>query len=617
MNPSDKNKLKTYTRRATMVSGGMLLLSSALVGRMYYLQVVSRSRYELLAEQNRISMRLLAPTRGEILDRFDRPLALSTTDYQINVIPEETEELTDTLNALTQYIPISDDDYKRIVKAVAKQRSFLPVSVARNLDWKTFSSLNVNMPDLPGIQPDVGTTRYYPEKEDVAHLVGYVGPVSENELTDDPLLELPEFKIGKNGIEKTLDLKLRGSAGNSQVEVNFLGRVIRELSRRDSLPGEQTNLTIDLDIQKFCAQRVRDESAAIVVMDIFNGEILAMASTPGFDPNDFNVGISQKKWNSLMADKRNPLTNKAVSGQYSPGSTFKMIVALAGLEAGIISENDKVFCNGQYRIGKRIAHCWRKGGHGRLSVVEAISQSCDVFFYDLSLKVGIEKIHDMAARLGIGKKFDIGIMSERAGINPNSAWKFGAHGEKWQGGDTANVGIGQGYVSTTPLQLAVMTSRLVNGGLNIFPKIIKEDENQYPLPTSLGLSKENLNIVLQGMSDVYNHPRGTAFPYRSRKKEYKLGGKTGTTQVRRISTAERQGGVIKNEDKLWEERDHALFVGYGPVESPRYAVSVLVEHGGGGSTVSSPIARDILEYVLENDPSKKLLDNTVVAENSK
>lgn len=607
MQPSDKNKLKMYTRRATLLSGGMMLLSSALVGRMYYLQVTSRSQYELLAERNRISMRLLAPKRGEIIDRYGRPIATSTTDYRVNVIPEETEELQETLKSLGQYIPISARDNERIVKAAKKQRSFLPISVASNLDWKTFSNVNVNMPDLPGIQPDVGTSRFYPERELAAHLIGYVGAVSEEEVAEDqdPLLELPEFKIGKNGIEKVLDDRLRGSAGNSKVEVNVLGRVIRELSRQDSIVGEDVRLTIDLEIQKFAANRVRDESAAIIVMDVHTGELLGMASTPSFDPNDFNGGISQIKWDSLRGDIRKPLTNKTVSGQYSPGSTFKMIVALAALEEGIVTSEETKYCGARLPIGNRVFHCWNKNGHGNINVIQALAQSCDIYFYRLALEVGIERIHDMAAKFGMGERFNIGIMSEARGINPNNEWKMGRTGERWQGGDTANAGIGQGFVSATPLQLAVMGARMVNGGKKIMPKIFFSDEVDTEIVEDMGISQENLTIVLKGMEDVYNHPRGTAFSHRSRGKEYTIGGKTGTTQVTRISTAERQSGVIKNEDKEWIGRDHALFVGYGPVENPKYAVSVLVEHGGGGSSVASPIARDILEYVLDRDIAKQ------------
>lgn len=602
MKPSDKNKLKMYTRRASLISGGMMLLSSALVGRMYYLQVTSRSKYELLAEQNRISMRLLAPTRGDIVDRYGRPIATSTTDYRVNVIPEETEELQGTLNALKAYIPISKRANDRIHKAAKRQRSFVPISVANNLDWKTFSNLNVNMPDLPGIQPDVGTTRHYPEREMAAHIIGYVGSVSEEELTGDPLLEMPDFKIGKNGIEKILDEKLRGSAGNSQVEVNVLGRMIRELSRQDSISGDAARLTIDIEMQKFVANRVRDESAGVVVMDIHTGEILAIASTPSFDPNDFNNGISQVKWDGLRNDIRKPLINKPVSGQYSPGSTFKMIVALAALEDGLVTPEETKVCYYRYPFGDRVFHCWNRNGHGKINIVQALAQSCDVYFYRLARELGIDKIHDMAARFGIGERFNIGIMSEAKGINPNGDWKYGVVGERWQGGDTINVGIGQGYVSTTALQLAVMTSRMANGGKMVSPKIYFDEEID-DNPTDMGISPENLKVVLKGMEDVYNHQRGTGFAHRLRNKEYKLGGKSGTTQVRGISAAERQSGVIDNEDKEWIARDHGLFVAYGPVENPKYAVSVLIEHGGGGSA-AAPVARDILEFVIDQGHKK-------------
>ncbi|MDC1090735.1 penicillin-binding protein 2 [Emcibacteraceae bacterium] len=602
MKPSDKNKLKMYTRRASLISGGMMLLSSALVGCMYYLQVTSRDKYKLLAEQNRISMRLLAPTRGDIIDRYGRPIATSTTDYRVNVIPEETEELQETLNALEAYIPISKRDNERIHKAAKRQRSFVPISVANNLDWKTFSNLNVNMPDLPGIQPDAGKTRFYPERELAAHIIGYVGSVSEEELTGDPLLEMPNFKIGKNGIERILDEKLRGSAGSSQVEVNVLGRMIRELSRQDSTPGDAARLTIDIEMQKFVSNRVRDESAGVVVMDIHSGEILAIASTPSFDPNDFNNGISQVKWDALRNDIRKPLINKPVSGQYSPGSTFKMIVALAALEDGLVTPEETKACYYRYPFGDRVFHCWNRNGHGKINIVQALAQSCDVYFYRLARELGIDKIHDMAARFGIGERFNIGIMSEAKGINPNGDWKYGAVGERWQGGDTINVGIGQGYVSTTALQLAVMTSRMANGGKMVMPKIYFDEENNN-LPQDMGISSENLNIVLKGMEDAYNHRRGTGFAHRLRNKDYKLGGKSGTTQVRGISAAERQSGVIDNKDKEWIARDHGLFVAYGPVENPKYAVSVLIEHGGGGST-AAPVARDILEFAIDQDTER-------------
>ncbi|MBT5766836.1 MAG: penicillin-binding protein 2, partial [Kordiimonadaceae bacterium] len=340
----------------------------------------------------------------------------------------------------------------------------------------------------------------------------------------------------------------------------------------------------------------------VVVMDIHSGEILAIASTPSFDPNDFNNGISQVKWDALRNDIRKPLINKPVSGQYSPGSTFKMIVALAALEDGLVTPEETKACYYRYPFGDRVFHCWNRNGHGKINIVQALAQSCDVYFYRLARELGIDKIHDMAARFGIGERFNIGIMSEAKGINPNGDWKYGAVGERWQGGDTINVGIGQGYVSTTALQLAVMTSRMANGGKMVTPKFYFDEENNN-LPQDMGISSENLNIVLKGMEDAYNHRRGTGFAHRLRNKDYKLGGKSGTTQVRGISAAERQSGVIDNKDKEWIARDHGLFVAYGPVENPKYAVSVLIEHGGGGSA-AAPVARDILEFAIDQDTER-------------
>ena len=604
MSQSDDLKYKIYTRRASMIAGGMMVLSSALIGRMYYLQVVGRSQYELLADENRISLRLLQPERGKILDRYGNLLAGNRVDYRVNLIPEQADNVEATLASLSELVTLSDRDYRRILKAIKRQRSFLPVAVAQNLDWETFANVNVNIPDLPGIQPDVGTTRYYPEKGYLAHLVGYVGSVSEKDLgrSDDPLLELPGFKIGKNGMELELESRLRGQAGNSRVEVNALGRVIRELSRQDSTPGEDVRLTIDLELQKFAAERVRDQSAAVVVMDVHNGDIRAIASTPAFDPNDFNFGISQKKWDELRSDIRHPLVNKTVSGAYPPGSTFKMVVALAALEAGVIDDAEEIFCNGKYKLGNHTFHCWKKFGHGKVDLAHAIAGSCDVYFYEVAGRVGIDKIQEVAHRFGLGKSFDIGIPGEVDGLIPSQGWKYATQGVKWQGGDTANAGIGQGYVLATPLQLAVMTSRMVNGGYAVKPRIIVPPTEDTPVPPEkIPVSRAHLDLVNKGMSMVVNDPKGTAHYYVSHAASYSMGGKTGTSQVRRISKAERDEGIRKYDEKPWIEREHALFVGYGPLEAPRYAVSVLVEHGGGGASAASPIAADVMRYIQEND----------------
>ncbi|PHZ85677.1 penicillin-binding protein 2 [Paremcibacter congregatus] len=603
--PADDLKYKLFTRRASLLSGGMLVLTSGLVGRLYYLQVVNQSQYKLLADKNRISLRLLAPERGKILDRNGLDLAINRTDYRVNLIPEQTENVEQTLDALNAILPISERQRKRILRAVKRQRGFLPVMVAENLDWDTFARVNINIPDLPGIQPDMGITRYYPEKDLLAHIVGYVASVNEREIGEDPLLELPGFKIGKNGMERVLDQRLRGKAGNSKVEVNVMGRVIRELNRNDSQPGDTLHLTIDRDIQKFTADRVRDESAAVVVIDVHSGELLALTSTPAYDPNDFNLGISQKKYDVLLGDARKPLINKAVQGVYPPGSTFKMIVALAALEAGVIDKDETIFCNSRYKIGNTVKHCWKRTGHGHVSMVEAIAGSCDVYFYEIAGRVGIDKIHEMAARFGLGRKFGIDIPGEKDGINPSKGWKMATRGQRWQGGDTANVGIGQGAVLVTPLQLAVMIARLVNGGRAIKPSILIADREDKPQePEKIPFNPANMKVIHEGMMAVVNKQFGVAFAQRIREEGMSYGGKTGSAQVRRISKAERDVRVRKNEEKPWIERDHALFVGYGPLENPRYAVSVIVEHGGGGSSKAAPIAKDVLKYMFEQDKAE-------------
>ncbi|MCF8474800.1 MAG: penicillin-binding protein 2 [Emcibacter sp.] len=598
----DNEKYKLFTRRAGLISGGMLVLSSAIIGRMYFLQVVSQSQYKLLADRNRISLRLLAPQRGNILDRNGHELAINRTDYRVNIIPEQTEDVEKTLEALSLILPIQEWQKRRILSAVKKQRAFLPVTVAENLDWETFARLNVNMPDLPGVIPDMGITRYYPEKDTLAHIVGYVSSVNEQEIGEDPLLELPGFKIGKNGMERILDQRLRGKAGNSKVEVNVMGRAIRELSRNDSVPGDTLNLTIDRDIQNFTADFIRDESAAVVVMDVHTGDVLALVSTPSFDPNDFNLGISQKKYDALLHDARHPLTNKTIQGEYPPGSTIKMLIALGALEAGVINEDEKIFCNSKYHIGDTIKYCWKREGHGHVNMVEAIAGSCDVYFYEVARRLGIDRIHKIFDRFGLGNKFDINIPGEKSGLNPSKGWKMATRGVGWQGGDTLNVGIGQGDVLVTPLQLCVMTSRLVNGGKAVLPKILLSETNETEDKIEkMPYTSRHIDVVLKGMEAVINKPFGVAYAQRMRQNDMSFGGKTGSAQVRRISKTERDDGVRKNEEKPWRERDHALFVGYGPLENPRYAVSVIVEHGGGGSKKAAPIAKNVLEYMFSRE----------------
>lgn len=609
---NDNERYRGFSRRAVLLAGGKAVLLTALVGRMYYLQVLEADQYQMLADDNRISMRLLPPPRGRIFDRAGIPIATNRLRYRIVVIPEQVGDIEETLSALGEIIPLSDRRRRQILEQAKTSKSFLPITVSENLSWPEFAEVNIKMPGLAGAHPDAGQTRHYPDGELFAHVVGYVGAPAPEEAGDDPLLNLPGFKIGKNGIERTFDEGLRGRAGNSRIEVNAFGRVIREIARTDGVPGEDMVLTIDRGLQAFAVKRLGAQSAAAVVMDAHSGEILALASTPSFDPNAFNLGLSREYWQRLLNDPRKPLLNKCIAGQYPPGSTLKMVVALAALEAGVIDDTHRVFCNGKLKFGDNTFHCWKKRGHGRLVLIDAIAQSCDIFFYDIARRTGIDRIAAMARRFGLGAPFGIELDGEMAGLVPDKAWKLATQGVRWQQGETLIAGIGQGSFLATPLQLAVMTARLVNGGLAVTPRLTRArqlsgdgaGEATGELAT-VGVSAELLALMREAMNKVINVQGGTAFAARIRGADYKMAGKTGTAQVRRISKQEREDGLVKNKDKPWQDRDHAMFVGYVPAEAPRYVISVLVEHGGGGSKVAAPIARDILTETMTRDPSAR------------
>ncbi len=601
---TENNRFKVFSRRAAILAGTKFTLFSILAGRMYYLQVIEAEQYRMLAEENRISLRLLPPPRGRIFDRFGTELATNRQNYRAVLVPEQTASVEDTLDSLAAIIDIPDHRRRRILREVGRQREFLPVTVVENLSWENFARVNVRSPDLPGIQPDVGETRFYPFGQALAHVVGYVAPVSEAEMTDDPLLQLPGFRIGKSGIERAFDAELRGSAGNTQVEVNAYGRVIRELNRKDGEPGRDVTLTLDMEIQSLVDERLAGESASVVVLDVHSGDLIADVSSPGFDPNAFNIGLTQSQWLALRDSPRAPLTNKSIAGQYPPGSVFKVVVALAALESGIIDENHQVHCTGSIQFGDNRFHCWKEHGHGTLGLISGISESCDLYFYDVARRTGIDRIAQMARAFGFGSTLGLELPGEKPGLVPDRAWKMANYGVPWQQGETLVAGIGQGFLLATPLQLAVMTARIANGGLAVRPRIIL-DGAERAAPESLGISKTSLDLVRDGMNGVTNRQRGTAFAARIRSKDMAMAGKSGTSQVRRISRAERLAGVRKNEDIEWLMRDHAIFVAYAPVASPRYAISVIVEHGGGGSKTAAPIARDVLLAVQKRDPSAR------------
>ena len=594
----DSERHKQFNRRTVILAGGKLALLSVLVGRMYYLQVVESKRYQTLADRNRINLRLLPPPRGRIVDRYGTPIAVNQINYRVVLNLETTMDVEETLRALGSIINIGEGERRRIMRDISRKPSFVPVTVRENLNWDKVARIEVNAPDLPGVEIDEGQSRHYPFGKDTAHVLGYVAPVSEGETTGDPLLKLPGFRIGKDGIEKFYDLSLRGVGGNSQVEVDAFGRVIRELSRKEGQPGSEVALTIDVELQKFVSRRLAGQSAAAVVIDVHAGDVLSLVSTPGFDPNAFNKGLSENEWRALLSNPRAPLTNKAISGLFSPGSTFKMVVALAALEKGAITPESSFFCSGSVKLGNAVFHCWKKGGHGTVQLAKGIIQSCDVYFYEIAKRTGIDHIAKMARRMGLGRKLGLDLPSEQAGLIPTRDWKRKTYGIPWQQGETLIAGIGQGYILATPLQLAVMTARVANGGIGVKPRLTAaEGESGDPdtLPgNDLGLLPEHLRLVREAMVSVVNSPMGTAYKARIKEPGFEMGGKTGTVQVRRITKAERELGIIKNEDLPWKQRDHAIFVGFAPASAPRYAAAVVIEHGGGGSKVAAPIARDIL-----------------------
>lgn len=601
----DNDKGKVLIRRSLIMALIKFLLLMVIIARLYYLQVYQADRYKTLADENRISTRLLVPPRGIIFDRNGVTIASNQQNFQALIVAEQAPNVQETLDAFKKIMPLSEAEEERIKKDLKRNRSFVPIKIRDNLSWEEVSRVQLNAPDLPGIVIDEGLTRYYPFGAGMAHILGYVSSVSDKDVKDDPLLEVPGFKIGKSGIEKYLEKALRGESGNLKLEVNAYGRIMKEIERVDGIPGKDVQLTIDSRLQQKAFELFGEESGAAVLLDVHTGEILAFVSAPSFDPNMMTQGLSTEDWNALLHNERNPLTDKAISGQYSPGSTFKMIVALAALEAGVIKPETRTYCAGKMFLGNHAFHCWKKEGHGHLNVVEALQHSCDIFFYETAQKLGIEKIADMARRFGLGSKINIGLENEKAGLIPDKEWKLRRFGEPWQQGESLISGIGQGYILTTPLQLATMTARLVNGGYEIKPTFLKVSDGEKSKIKKIDVSPANLELIKEGMYAVVNKPGGTAWRSQFDYHGQRMGGKTGTTQVRRITMKERREGIKKESELPWRLRNHALFVGYAPHDNPKYAVAVLVEHGGGGSSVAAPLAGKILREAVMLDPTRE------------
>lgn len=592
-------------RRRGLMLGGVQLAVAGLLGmKLRSMQLDHAEQYRMLADGNSIKIRLMPPARGLIHDRNGLLLAANEQNYRVTLTREEAGgDVEPVLRKLSHLIPISESRIADLLDEFTRRPAITPIVLADRLSWEQFSSVALNTPSLPGLTLEAGLSRAYPRAGDLAHVMGYVGPVSDYDLErieePDPVLMLPEFQLGKVGVEARLEDVLRGKAGARRVEVNSRGREMRELGRQEGEQGATVQLTIDARLQNYAAQRLGSESAAAVVMDVQSGELMAICSSPSFDPNKFVRGISSPDYRALMDHEYRPLADKTVQGVYPPGSTFKMVTLMAGLEAGVINAGTRFFCPGHTEVGGRRFHCWSRGGHGSVEAVKSLEESCDVYYYDLAQRVGIDRMAQMARKLGLGLRHDLPMSAVAAGIAPDRAWKRDRYGEEWQVGDSLNASIGQGYVLSSPLQLAVMTARIASGRA-VRPQLVRSIGGvTQPRPEyePLDISASSLRVARQGMDAVMNGNRGTARRSRIIADEWRMAGKTGTSQVRNITAAERARGVIRNDQLPWNRRDHGLFVGYAPYDAPRYAVSVVVEHGGGASA-ATPLARDILLFAL-------------------
>ncbi|MCX7931102.1 MAG: penicillin-binding protein 2 [Rhodovarius sp.] len=598
---AEEQRRNVFLRRALILAGAQAAAFGFLGWRLYRLQVEEGARFATLAEENRLSARLISPPRGRILDRNGHVVAGNRLNWRALLLAEEARDVTATLETFQRIIPLSEAERARIERELRRRRRFVPVILREFLTWEEMARIEVNAPDLPGILIDVGTTRVYPEGEHLAHVVGYVAPPAERDMDGDPLLSLPGVRVGRAGIERHHEAVLRGRAGTVQLEVNALGRVIRELDRREGIPGQDVEISIDTELQKQVRARCAD-GTSVVVMNARNGEVLAMVSQPSFDPNIFNAGVSAAQWRQWTAGRSTPLINKTTNGLYAPGSTFKMVVALAALEARVTTPGERIPCPGHFDLGDTRFHCWNRFGHGAVDMRSAIKVSCDVYFYEMARRVGINRIAAMARRFGLGVDLDIELPGVRRGLIPTREWRE-QQGQPWSMGDTIVHGIGQGFYQLTPLALCTMTARLATGRA-VQPHLTRaiggrpvrgaRAEDWPPL----GIPERDLRLMRDAMWAVVNEPGGTAIASRLPATQGQMAGKTGTTQVRRVSREQRERGFnVQNLPREW--RPHALFVGYAPADNPLFAVSVVVEHGTSGSGAAAPLARDVLADTLQ------------------
>jgi penicillin-binding protein 2 len=630
-------KLQTINRRMFIISVAKIIIFSGIISRLFSLQINENKKYLTLSDKNRLREWRLPPVRGEFLDYFGNIVAGNLKVYQLHVIPEQVENFKYLMIRLKEILDLEDNEFLKIIKKKNTQKPWETLIVSENLSWEQFTKVNFFLHELIGAKPVLSVTRDYPFKENYTHILGYVSQASKDDILKNPTIKkshVPGLRVGKIGLEKTFENDLIGINGIQRYEVNAYGKRINQIDHQEGIKGKTIKLTVDTEIQKLCNDLLNKRAGSISVMDIFTGEIIAMHSSPSFDPNLFLFGITQDDWQLIRNNQLKPLTNKTLSGLYSPGSTIKPIVALSALENDVISPNFKVNCKGKMEMYGQTYHCWKKKGHGYVNLREAIKQSCDTYFYEIARKLGVDRLKETSLKFGLGEQVLKGVFeNEKKGLIPNTTWKKNTLGKGWVLGETLITGIGQGYIQTTPLQLCLMTAQLANGGFKIYPKIIVDksqntyEEIKYIIAQNTKTSKEtkdglaeaseqilnfinekkykplyrnqeNIKFILDAMFASTNEVRGTSYSSRIEDKKYQFAGKTGTSQVKRITEKARELD-LKTIEIPYEERDHALYVAFGPYKNPRYSLSIVIEHGGSGSSTAAPIAKKLFKLIMD------------------
>ena len=629
-------KIQTINRRMFIIGAAKFIVFTGIIARLFSLQITENKKYLTLSDKNRLREWKLPPIRGEFIDYFGNVIAGNLKVYQLHVVPEEVENFKYLMVRLKQILSLSDSDFKNILKKKNKQKPWETLIISKNLTWEQFTKVNYFLHDLTGAKPVLSVSRNYPFNDNYTHVLGYVSEASEKDLLNNDIIKskhVAGLKVGKTGLEKTFENDLIGTNGIQRYEVNAYGKRISQLDHTDGLNGKTIQLTLDTEIQKLCSTLLKNLAGSISVMDIYTGEIIAMQSSPSFDPNLFLFGINQDDWQLIRNNPLKPLVNKTLSGLYSPGSTFKPIVALSALENGIIDKNFKVNCKGKIEMYGQTYHCWKKKGHGVVNLKSAMKQSCDTYFYEIARKLGVDRLKKTSLKFGLGEKVLNEIFNnEKKGLIPDTKWKKNNLGKGWVIGETLITGIGQGYTQTTPLQLCQMTAQLANGGFKIYPKLIIDENSKTAEDIKLIMSNnsknltkknnglqdaskllgflvnkeheclfidpKNIKLVREAMFASTNELRGTSYSSRIEDPKYQFAGKTGTSQVKRITKAARELD-LKTSEIPYNERDHALYIAFGPYKNPRYALSVVIEHGGSGSSTAAPIAKKLFKLIID------------------